>query len=353
MASPAPGYPPKPRQYQLGKAPEYGNPKYDSGYGHEHPEYHEAIEEYPSVPHCCPKVECCGQPGKTQIRCDPVEVKGCQERNCFEITKGYQPPCRPRGKCPDTKSYKPEYVSKPEYAEILGKLKPGYSDVDFEHKIITNRRIWPHCTIGKIWVGTDHNYCAPLWTGTGVLVGCDLVLTSSHIAPWDRPGWWMRFSPGYSEGHEPFGSSYVVDILGYPPSEKEDNFVLCKLYKPLGDKCGWMGTEGWAHDQEYTDRKVWNEVGYSPLVKFGEVQIFDDDEKIRHVTDEGEFKSLDAQGDTWGWSGGIMWGWHHECPCVIGVLRGSKDELSIFKKADWVGGIGMADLVSWARTYWE
>jgi hypothetical protein len=338
-----PPYPPKPRQYQLGKYPEYDTPKYVP----EHPEYHPDEEH-----HCVPKVECCGLPGKTQCRIDPVEVKDCLERHCYEFTKCHQPPCRPREKCPVTKDYKPEYAHKPEYAEILGKFKPGYGEDDFDRQINECLRIWPHCTIGKIWVGENCNYDVPLWTGTGVLVGCDLVLTSSHIAPWDRPGWWMRFAPGYSEGHYPFGSSYVVDIVGYPTSAAVDDFVVCKLYKPLGDKCGWMGTEGWKMDQEYTS-KVWNMVGYSPLAKYGEVQLFDGDEKIKHVKNEGIFKLLDAPGDTWGWSGGVLWGWHHDCACVIGLLCGAKEELCIFIKSNWAGGPGMVDLVTWARTNWE
>jgi hypothetical protein len=59
----------------------------------------------------------------------------------------------------------------------------------------------------------------------------------------------MRFVPGYSEGAEPFGSSYVSDIRGYHTSGTEaDDFVVCKLFTPLGDTCGWMGTEAWTDD---------------------------------------------------------------------------------------------------------
>lgn len=340
MASKGPGpvILPKPRQYQVDKTSEYTS---------EHSEYDEH--------HCCPpKVECHGLPGKTQFRVEPPVIKECVERCGYEITKCHQPPCRPRGRVPETKEYTPEYGHKPEYAEILGKLKPGYGESDFDHQINDSLRIWPHCTVGKIWVGANHNYDTPLWTGTGVLVGCDLILTSSHIVPWDLPGWWMRFAPGYAQGSYPFGSSYVADIRGYTPSAAgtADDFVVCKLYNPLGDKCGWMAVEGFGSNQEYSG-KVWNEVGYSPLVEHGEVQLFDGDEKIKQVKSEGEFKLLEAHGDTWGWSGGILWGWHHDCACVIGVLCGTKEELCIFLKAPWAGGLGMVELVHWARTNWQ
>lgn len=305
---------------------------------------------------CCHKMEPC-HPGKTQCRLEPVKVKECLDKYCFEITQCYKPACLPRGKSPVTKEYKPKYADKPEYADILGKLKPESSDPVkevFERSLNDSLHIWPHCTIGKIWVGANHNYCVPLWTGTGVLVGCDLILTAGHVAPWGREGWWMRFVPAYSEGHEPFGSSYISDIRGYAPASghNADDFVVCKLYTPLGDKCGWMGTEGWSHRTEYTG-SLWNKVGYSSLFKHGEVQFFDGDEKISKVTDDGTFRLLETQGTTWGWSGGVLWGWHKDCACAIGVLCGTEEEFCIFLKPGWAGGPGMVDLVSWARTNWE
>jgi len=344
-------YRPKPSEYGQGTAPDYGPPKYIP----EHPEHQGDVPEH-HIDHEChcgpPKIESCGLPGKTQCRVKPKHVKECLERCKFEITKCYQPPCRPRARCPMTEEHKPEYGHKPEYASLLSKFKPGYGEDDFDLQINESLRIWPHCTVGKIWVGANKNYDSPLWTGTGVLVGCDLVLTSSHIAPWGLPGWWMRFAPGYSKGSYPFGSSFVVDIRGYDNPGAADDFVVCKLYKPLGDKCGWMGTEGWGSNHEYT-REVWNLVGYSPIVDHGELQIFDGDEKVRHVRDEGQFKILDVQGTTWGWRGGVMWGWHHECPCVVGLLSGRRQELCIFINETWLGGLGMVELVSWARTNWE
>lgn len=351
----------KPRQYQPGKTPECG-PKCEPDCEHGERHCGRAIRGY----HCGERHECTPhygpefppyQPGRTQCRLEPIEVHNCCERCGFEHTHSHKPPCRPKGKYPLTKEYKPEYCDKPEYAEILGKLKPDYDDPVkhvFERQLNKSLHVWPHCTVGKIWVGANHNHACPLWTGTGVLVGCDLMLTASHTIPWGRDGWWMRFVPAYSEGSEPFESSYVRDVRGYRESGTDaEDFAVCKLYKRLGEHCGWMSVDGWSVDHHYTG-SLWNMVGYSDLFDHGEVQFFEGDEKVKKVKDDNPFKLLETHAEPWGWRGGVLWGWHGEGhPCVIGVLSGKVEEHSIFKKAGWAGGPGMVDLVRWAWTSWE
>ena len=330
--------------------PKYGEPKYgDPKYGA--PKYGEPKYGGPVYGHEIPEPRC----GKTQCRLDPIEVKRCVEQTCFEITKCHKPPCLPLGKCPVTKVYKPEYCDTPECIRILDKLRPDYDDPTqhiFERRINESLHVWPHCAIGKIWVGANHNYQCPLWTGTGVLVGKDLMLTASHTIPWNRDGWWMRFVPAYSEGSEPFGSSYIMDVRGYEATgTSADDFAICKLYTPLGDTCGWMGTEGWTIDSHYTSAS-WNRAGYSHLFKNGEVQFWEDEQKIKKIKDDGCFKLLETKGDPWGWSGGVLWGWSGDDAVVIGALSGS-EHLLIFTSVGWAGGPGMVDLVNWAWTHWE
>jgi hypothetical protein len=349
----APEYPPKPRQYQSGKTLEYGSehePKYGS---HEiHGYHHDEKHGCQCTPRCGPEFPPY-QPGLTQCRLDPGEVKGCLEKCSYENSKCYKPPCRPQGKYPVTKECKPEYAHKPEYADTISQLKPNYNEHPFEHQTNESLHIWPHCTVGNIWVGANDNYLCPLWTGTGALVGCDLLLTASHTVPWGRKGWWMRFAPGFSEGSEPFGSSYVMDVRGYETSATSaDDFVVCKLYKPLGETCGWMGVDGWSVDHHYTG-SLWNMVGYSEFFKNGEVQFFEGDEKVKKVKGEGGFKLLDTHADHWGWCGGVLWGWRGECPCAIGVLSGKDEEICKFIPSGWAGGPGLVDLVNWAWTNWE
>jgi len=41
----------------------------------------------------------------------------------------------------------------------------------------------PWCTIGKVFTGRDSNFNVPIWTGSGVMVGKNLLLTASHVVP--------------------------------------------------------------------------------------------------------------------------------------------------------------------------
>ena len=163
----------------------------------------------------------------------------------------------------------------------------------------------------------------------------------------------MRFVPAYHEGKEPFGSSYVKDVRGYTSATSAaDDYVVCKLYNPLGDKCGWMHAEGWGANPNYTG-SLWHMSGYSKFFKHGEVQLYEPDDKIKKVIDDGCYKLLITYGDPCGWDGGILWGYHGECPCVIGILCGGKENCIYFVKFDWAGGPGLMDLVAWASTLWK
>jgi hypothetical protein len=323
--------------------------KYDRGFR----EYHYG-ERHKRTPHYNPEL-LPYQPGQRQYHLDPSEVNKCLEECDFEHTKCHKPPYLPQGRYPVIKKCKPEYAHKPTFSEIFGKIKSDYDQVKpvVECQINKSLHIWPYCTVGKIWVGANHNYVCPLWTGTGVLVGSDLILTVSHLVPWDLDGWWMRFIPAYSEGTEPFGSSYVMDVCRYSISGVTANdFAVCKLYKRLGEHCGWMSVDGWSKDHHYTS-SLWNMVGYLDLFKDGEVQFFQGDEEVKKVSDEGALKLLKTNADPWGWCGGVLWGWQGDCPRVIGVLSGEDEELCIFINAGWAGGPGMMDLVRWAWINWE
>jgi len=107
---------------------------------------------------------------------------------------------------------------------------------------------YPWRTIGNVFVGNGTNFANPTNGGSGVLVGRNLMLTASHVAPWGRgPGqWWMRFVPGFRAGGpdpEPHSSSFVECFYGTfvdvkKPEAGGQDYVICKLYRPLGDALG-------------------------------------------------------------------------------------------------------------------
>ena len=65
------------------------------------------------------------------------------------------------------------------------------------------RFTYPWCTIGRVRSGYMPNFDVAIHNGTGVLVGANLMLTASHLAPWAHgpEGWWMEFTPAFNAQH--------------------------------------------------------------------------------------------------------------------------------------------------------
>ena len=109
---------------------------------------------------------------------------------------------------------------------------------------------YPWCTVGRVRSGYMPNFDVAIHNGTGVLVGANLMLTASHLAPWAHgpEGWWMEFTPAFNAQHPvpvPFGRSFVDSYRRSSTlsdgSPGGTDYVICKLYDPLG-----KGSAGWA-----------------------------------------------------------------------------------------------------------
>jgi V8-like Glu-specific endopeptidase len=221
-------------------------------------------------------------------------------------------------------------------------------------------QMWPWCTVGKIFVGKDEDYANPMWVGSGVLVGPNLLLTASHVAPWNSSNWWMRFVPAYRNGSSPFGFSYVQSYRGVRNTDSVTglDYVICKLYTRLGDTVGWMGSQSWSDDAPYLDGR-WTSVGYPVDASGGQVPMAELDLKLDDIDDESsDGKELESYVfSTGGWSGGPMWGWINDQPRVVGVMSGFEEEFSFwdFFTADHsvsAGGGHMVDLVKYGWSNW-
>jgi hypothetical protein len=93
------------------------------------------------------------------------------------------------------------------------------------------------------------------------MVGRNLIVTASHVAPWEGADWWMRFVPSYWGGisvpgsrfTQPFGGAFVEKFRGI--RNKDDvtgrDLVICRLNKPMGDLTGWMGSLYFGDDEDY------------------------------------------------------------------------------------------------------
>jgi V8-like Glu-specific endopeptidase len=232
---------------------------------------------------------------------------------------------------------------------------------------------YPFSCVGKLFVGANSNFAAPLWIGSAALVGRNLLLTASHCAPWATSGsgamagWWMRFVPSYNYGTEPYGSSYVSDFRGVRNTDNVTglDYVICRLYNPLGDSCGWLGSRWWSNDNPYTSPAAgtsWTSVGYPGDAMGGQVMMVERAIRIHQVDDEGS-KGRELEAHTFstpGWSGGPMFGTIDQQQRCIGVMSGKEFEndgfLGIFGQAHWhsvsAGGEMMTELILYGLANW-
>jgi V8-like Glu-specific endopeptidase len=294
---------------------------------------------------------CSGLPGKdaerletealTRLVADVALPEACHAK---DIETRYAPCARP---------LRPRHLDSPKLA--------GLPKAVLMRSELTMEKLWPWCTIGKIFVGKDEDYANPMWSGSGVLVGPNLLLTASHVAPWNfQRSWWMRFVPAYRNGASPFGISYVQSYRGIRNTDDVTglDYVICKLYTRLGDGIGWMGSQSWSNDDSYLNGR-WTSVGYPSDSFGGQVPMIELDIALDDIDDEGSSgKELESYVfATAGWSGGPLWGWINDQPRIVGVMSGFEEEFSFwdFFTADHsvsAGGGHMVDLVKYGWSNW-
>jgi V8-like Glu-specific endopeptidase len=232
--------------------------------------------------------------------------------------------------------------------------------VVMDRVIVSNPNAYPWCTIGKVFVGWNSNLNNTMWTGTGVLVGHNILLTASHVAPWDKPGWWMRFVPAYDNGNEPFGHSYVAGFHGPKNVSNVEglDYVVCQLYTPLGNTVGWMGTQSYGSDGSYEGRD-WTSVGYPGNSLNAQVPMVEFNVGVNDVDGDGDGKKLETNNlfSSPGWSGGPLWGFlgpdRGSDPRVVGVMSGWEKETFLWWTIEEddvsAGGNHMVNIVIWAQ----
>ena len=208
---------------------------------------------------------------------------------------------------------------------------------------------YPWQTVGKIQVGWDDNFDLVEWEGSGVLVNRDLILTSSHIAPWGKGGWWMRFAAGFRFGETPFGWVYVQSYIGYESSSvpAANDYVVCKLYSDLGDTIGWMGTHWWADDNIYRNG-IWSAQGYPTQLPIAATNI--QIEQVEDANDQDKLL-LTIEFAELAWTGGPLWSGGPDGttnPLVVGVFSADANGYSQF-----AGGENMVNLVVYGIEFWE
>ncbi|WNG87800.1 trypsin-like serine protease [Mycobacterium sp. ITM-2016-00317] len=265
----------------------------------------------------------------------------------------------PRAAAPDhdlhTEGYRPPWVEQrylPDLAPypLAGRQTGLPEDRMFLEAFAAEAERFPYPwrTIGKVYT--------PTAGGTGYLVGPNLVLTAGHVMPWDQADWWVQFIPAYRDGDSnptPFGWSYVSEYRGYRPQGGSPfgyDYALCRLYQPLGNALGWMGTRSAGDDdiesRSYTSSGYPDSYGGRPAVNFSlGIRDIDNDspgreyETVHHVSS--------------GWSGGPLWYFAGTNPYAIGVTSGyEKDGLDPTRDV-YAGSSAMTDLVRFGLDNWR
>jgi hypothetical protein len=220
--------------------------------------------------------------------------------------------------------------------------------------------VWPWSCIGKVEGGFDTDFDNVKVAGTGVLIGRNILLTASHVAVWNRgPGkWWMRFFPGYDNAPK-LGLSYVEEFRGPGPQShpNPNDFVVCKLYDPLGDALGYMGYH-WSSDDDFYYDQRWFSAGY-PDYNFGGQRLIS--EYIIEVVDidnDGDGREIEIALNNFllngGWSGGPLWGWFPgDDPRVIGICSGYESDGWDPVRAVFAGGGPLVNYAHGARRDWS
>ncbi|MGK5111375.1 trypsin-like serine peptidase [Geodermatophilus sp. CPCC 205506] len=214
------------------------------------------------------------------------------------------------------------------------------------------RLAYPWCCVGRIITSSSLG----TWVGSGVLVGPNLVLTAGHVAPWGGSNWSMEFVPALREGDanpRPFGSSFISQYRGYnrPRDVFGYDYVICQLYRPLGQALGWMGAQSWGNEDEYEARD-YTSSGYPAT--FGGRPAVQFSVGIRDIDNDSPGKELETVEYTaGGWSGGPLWFFAGQSPTIVGVLSGAETDVLDPRRDVYAGYTAMIDLIKFGLDNWR
>jgi hypothetical protein len=233
-----------------------------------------------------------------------------------------------------------------------------------DDRVVLTDTSYPWLAIGKI-ITSDGT------SGSGALVGARTMLTARHVRP-DRSiaagNWWIKFTPHAFDGSEPFGSSFVSDNHYYAMTGDGDvdaahDFMVCRLYEPLGNALGTFGMQEYTED--WNDKGVWASVGYPDDVAGGQEPVVQLSCSMEDSEEYGGGQVMETEADlNHGQSGGPFWAWFTksdggQTPRIVGVVSGEFDfgtsigPITIHDHDNGVAGGGnMVDLINWARANW-
>lgn len=255
-------------------------------------------------------------------------------------------------------AFRPEWLGlqyaprlRPHYASVLG---GGVRPLIFEQTAME----YPFAAIGKVFIqrrgqGTK--------VGSGVLVGPRLLLTASHLMPWEIEDFSVRFVPAYRDGNDPrFGHAYVDEWCGVRATDHPNglDYVICKLNWRIGERTGWLGSWWSSSESFYYDRE-WLSVGYPVSFLGGQRQAIEVPVRVRDIDNEEDGLEIETHLFTLngmfapgGWSGGPLWGGVESQFRVVGITSGFESDVWDPVRTVFAGGEQMVNLVKYGWANW-
>lgn len=218
---------------------------------------------------------------------------------------------------------------------------------------------FPWSTVGR--VDTAGGVC------TGVMIGRRLLLTGSHCMQWSgTSAGWVKFTPSYYNGSEPFGVAWGTRVIswlqadgsnGLTNTETAFDYVVIVLDRNMGDATGYAGYR--TYSSSWNGGNFWQHMGYPGDLTGGQRPAFIGSEAIQSVESRrtsgqtgfvlGHFMDI-----TPGHSGGPVWGWwgSEPWPRVVGLQSAEAANPARNTSGDneYGGGPALSSLIGWARS---
>jgi V8-like Glu-specific endopeptidase len=220
-----------------------------------------------------------------------------------------------------------------------------------DNRYTFNDTSFPWCTTGRVETAGG--------IASGTMIGPRHLLTCAHAIDWINPpnpyvAGWIKFTPSYFDGSEPFGVAWATHIYwqqqvagpGIDSTEARNDYVVVVLDRRMGDLTGWMGSR--TYSDSWDGGSYWSHIGYPGDLASASRPSFQgsfsmDGDDTEPATNQAIYHTADV----WpGQSGGPMFGWWSGEPWPRVVATQSWQNSTTNGAS---GGSNMVDLIIRAR----
>ena len=216
---------------------------------------------------------------------------------------------------------------------------------------------YPMTTVGLIQAMTEQGVIKNL--GTGVMVGPNILVTSSRLVPWDEiPTTAMLFIPGYDPNSatqdppEPFGSAWITQVYGYESASTSPPYdvYVCHVGTDIGNTTGWCGVPSLPNPASYNNM-LCLVLGFGANGLTGGNLGWDSRNVLSAAQSTDNFFTLDIPIEPSDFpTGAVVWNIESDgFPYIIGVYSHPVNEI----EGAFTGGPSFLAMVKWAYTNWN